>query len=183
MADACKGEAMNNRIIALSAGLGIVLIAAVTLIDPKPKLIWNATASAPMGLYWAEPLNNLKLETLLIIKPPRNVAYFMDARGYLPLGAVLLKRVVAIEGTEICRKSDQIFVAGKEIAQAKRIDGKGRLLPYWQGCRRLHSEEVFLVNSNVQDSLDGRYFGPLPKSSIIGLAYPIWIDEESDGRN
>ena len=27
-----------------------------------------------------------------------------------------------------------------------------------------------------------RYFGPIPKNSVIGRALPLWTDEESDGR-
>ena len=42
--------------------------------------------------------------------------------------------------------------------------------------------EVFLMNPGVPDSLDGRYFGPLPASSIIGRAAPVWTDEGDDGR-
>ncbi|NDB69286.1 MAG: S26 family signal peptidase, partial [Methylocystaceae bacterium] len=85
-------------------------------------------------------------------------------------------------GTEICRRASHIFVAGKEIAQAKEVDRQGRSLPQWLGCHWLRSDEVFLINPNVQDSLDGRYFGPFPKSSIVGRAYPIWIDDEKGSR-
>jgi type IV secretory pathway protease TraF len=42
--------------------------------------------------------------------------------------------------------------------------------------------EIFLMNGQVRDSLDGRYFGPIPASSVIGRAIPLWTDEEGDGR-
>jgi type IV secretory pathway protease TraF len=38
--------------------------------------------------------------------------------------------------------------------------------------------EVFLMNWLSADSLDGRYFGPLPAASIIGRAAPLWTFEE-----
>ena len=38
------------------------------------------------------------------------------------------------------------------------------------------------MNPGVRDSLDGRYFGVLPASSIIGRAAPVWTDEAGDGR-
>jgi type IV secretory pathway protease TraF len=53
----------------------------------------------------------------------------MDERGYLPLGALLLKHVAALPGAEICRRGVHIFVNGKEIAQAKMSDVQGRPLP------------------------------------------------------
>ena len=34
------------------------------------------------------------------------------------------------------------------------------------------------VNWQSADSLDSRYFGPLPASAIIGRAVPVWTDEE-----
>ena len=36
--------------------------------------------------------------------------------------------------------------------------------------------------ARVPDSLDGRYFGPIPASSVIGRALPLWTDEDGDGR-
>ena len=41
---------------------------------------------------------------------------------------------------------------------------------------------MFLLNSRVRDSLDGRYFGPLPAAAIIGRATPLYTDEDGDGR-
>ena len=35
-----------------------------------------------------------------------------------------------------------------------------RELPAWQGCRRIADGDIFLMNPDVRDSLDGRYFGP-----------------------
>ena len=38
------------------------------------------------------------------------------------------------------------------------------------------------MNADVRDSLDGRYFGPIPVSAVIGRATPIYTDEAGDGR-
>ena len=38
------------------------------------------------------------------------------------------------------------------------------------------------MNPTVPDSLDGRYFGPLPATSIVARAVPLWTDEAGDGR-
>jgi hypothetical protein len=68
------------------------------------------------------------------------------------------------------------------MGEALARDRRGRELPVWQGCRTLGASEIFLMNWDVQDSLDGRYFGPIPKDSIIGHALPLWTDEGGDGR-
>ena len=38
------------------------------------------------------------------------------------------------------------------------------------------------MNWQVRDSLDGRYFGPLPASAVIGRATPLYTDEDGDSR-
>jgi type IV secretory pathway protease TraF len=37
------------------------------------------------------------------------------------------------------------------------------------------------MNWDEPDSLDGRYFGPLPRSAVIARAIPILTDEAGDG--
>lgn len=39
-----------------------------------------------------------------------------------------------------------------------------------------------LMNPDVGDSLDGRYFGPFPASAVIGHAIPLFTDEDGEGR-
>lgn len=75
-----------------------------------------------------------------------------------------------------------ITVDGIKTGMALKRDRAGRDLPVWQGCRRIASGEVFLMNWQVRDSLDGRYFGLLPTSQIIGRAVPLWTDEDGNGR-
>ncbi|HTV66965.1 MAG TPA: S26 family signal peptidase, partial [Rhizobiaceae bacterium] len=58
-------------------------------------------------------------------------------------------------------------------------DRVGRALPDWQGCRTLDASEIFVMNTAAADSLDGRYFGPLPLTTIVGRADPIWTREEN----
>ena len=38
------------------------------------------------------------------------------------------------------------------------------------------------MNWDAPDSLDGRYFGPLPTSTITARVVPVWTDEDGDGR-
>jgi len=34
------------------------------------------------------------------------------------------------------------------------------------------------MNWQSENSLDGRYFGPLPASTIVGHADPLWTEED-----
>jgi len=146
--------------------------------DPPPKLIWNASASVPVGLYAVQPLDRLAVTELVVVKPPEPLAAFLADGGYLGYGAPLLKRIAALPGQTVCREGSQVKVEGVTWAVARERDRQGRMLPTWSGCRRLRDGQVFLLNWDEPDSLDGRYFGPLPASSLAGRAVPLWTDEE-----
>ncbi|WOJ88351.1 S26 family signal peptidase [Methylocapsa polymorpha] len=154
---------------------------AAAFVNPQPKLIWNASASAPIGLYAVRPMGALHDSELVAVMPPEPVASLLADGGYLPRGVPLMKRVLALPGQTVCRDGVLITVDQVEVGAAQARDRRGGDLPVWQGCRTLHLGEVFLMNPGVPDSLDGRYFGPLPASSIIGRAAALWTDEEGDG--
>ena len=59
------------------------------------------------------------------------------------------------------------------MGEALDHDSRGRAPPAWQGCRVVAGDEVFLINWQSEDSFDGRYFGPLPASTIVGRADPL----------
>jgi conjugative transfer signal peptidase TraF len=157
------------------AALGIGL---TTLFHPVPKLIWNASASIPIGLYAVHPTGVLHVTELLVVAPPEPLATFLDERRYLPKGLPLLKRVLALPGQTVCRTDRTITVDGVAMGEALDRDHLGRPLPVWQGCRVVAAGDVFLMNWQSEDSLDGRYFGPLPTTTIVGRADPLWTDEE-----
>jgi type IV secretory pathway protease TraF len=64
------------------------------------------------------------------------------------------------------------------MGAAREHDHRGRPLPVWQGCRTVANDEVFLMNWGEPASLDGRYFGPIPLTAIVGRAEPLWTFEE-----
>jgi type IV secretory pathway protease TraF len=110
--------------------------------------------------------------------PPAPLANLLDERGYLPRGVPLIKRMLGLPGQTVCRQGSALSVDGIDMGLARESDHVGRSLPAWQGCHRLAKSEVFLMNWDEPESLDGRYFGPLPTSSIVGRVEPLWIVEE-----
>jgi conjugative transfer signal peptidase TraF len=157
-----------------AAALGIGLAA---LLHPAPRLIWNASASVPIGLYAVHPAGALHVDELLVVTPPEPLAAFLDTRRYLPKGVPLLKHVLALPGQTVCRSGGTITVDGAAMGEALDHDHLRRPLPVWRGCRVVSAGEVFLMNRRP-DSLDGRYFGPLPATTIVGRADPLWTDEK-----
>jgi conjugative transfer signal peptidase TraF len=160
---------------AIAASFLAVSFAVVAIVDPLPRLIWNASASAPIGLYRVHPDRDPPIGALVAITPPTRLARWLSARGYLPEGVPLLKHIAAKAGQRVCRNGNAVNVNARHVAIARRHDGQGRSLPVWQGCRTLRTGELLLLNPAHPDSLDGRYFGPLPASAVIGRATPLWL--------
>jgi conjugative transfer signal peptidase TraF len=174
---------MSPRRVTLSAMFaGAALIAAPLVTGPAPRFIWNASPSVPIGLYALAPAGLLEVGDLVAVLPPDDLATFLAARGYLPRGVPLLKRVLALPGAEVCRHGATVIAYDHAYGEAQPRDRLGRDLPQWQGCRVIASGEIFLMNWDAADSLDGRYFGPLPRTSITARVTPIWTDEYGDGR-
>ena len=92
----------------------------------------------------------------------------------------IIKRVLALGGTTICRRGSAIIAYDGIYGQALARDTRGRPLPDWQGCRTLHDGEAFFMNWDSSDSFDSRYFGPLPITTIIGRAIPVWTTGAAD---
>ena len=140
-----------------------------------PLLVWNATASAPVGLYLSTPANTITRGDLVLAMPPPAVAQFAARRGYLPRGVPLVKRVAALPGDVVCSLHRQIAINGRFVAGALLRDGRGRPLPHWRGCLILMQGQVFLLMQGVRDSFDGRYFGPIRRASILAKLVPLWV--------
>jgi conjugative transfer signal peptidase TraF len=166
---------MKRRSVLCACTLALASALMVTAaIKLPPKLIWNASASVPLGLYAVRPAGPVHAGDLVVVMPPAPLADFLASRGYLPKGVPLLKYVLAVAGQIICRTDRTITVDGATMGVALVRDRRDRTLPVWQGCHTLGPGEVFLMNRQPEDSLDGRYFGPLPVTAITGRADPLW---------
>lgn len=155
-------------------------VTATIFVNPDKRLIWNASASVPIGLYRIERGDELLVGDLAVVMPPDELAAFLDERDYLPRGLPLLKRVLALSGTEVCRSGDGIVAYGMTYGQARARDTRGRALSVWRGCRTLRAGEAFFMNWDAADSFDSRYFGPLPLASVVGRAVPVWTVGDTD---
>jgi len=173
---------MTRRRTLTVTALAVIGIAAASAADMPTRLVWNATASAPIGFYTIDPADHLAVPELVAVMPPEPLAAFMVERGYVGRGVPLLKRVLGLSGQRVCRLRSTITVDGIEMGKVLERDSLGRDLPVWQGCRVIGDGQLFLMNWEVRDSLDGRYFGPIPAASVIGRAVPLWTDEEGVGR-
>jgi conjugative transfer signal peptidase TraF len=148
--------------------------------DRPPLFVWNASASVPIGLYSVGRITGVHAGDLVVVRPPEPLARFLADGGYLPRGVPLLKHVAALAGQTVCRIGRSVTVDAIKMGDARERDGRGRALPVWEGCRVIGQDEVFLMNPRSADSLDGRYFGPLPAASIVGRAIPLWVHQTEE---
>ena len=169
---------MNARCGTIFMTFGATVLLLSTIGGAPPRYIWNASHSVPVGLYRLQPVSKLTVTELVAVQPPDLLATFLDLNGYLPIGVPMLKRALALSGQTVCRNGLTIAVDGIDVGQAHERDGRGRPLPAWQGCRVIADGDIFVMNWQAEDSLDSRYFGPLPASAVIGRAIPVWTDEE-----
>lgn len=160
--------------------VSVIALVGPLLLPVTPRLLWNATASAPVGLYTLQPGGSPVLGDLVVVRPVEPLANFLHRGGYLPLGVPLLKRVAALPGQTVCRTGVTVTVDGAAAATAHRRDRLGRRLPRWSGCLTLRPGEFFLLNRHP-DSLDGRYFGPMPMAALLVRAQPLLTDEAGNG--
>lgn len=166
---------MNRRWLAATVGAASLFglgFAATETLAPQPRFVWNASASASIGLYRIAPRDRYAVGELVLIRPEARTARFLAERRYIPAGTPLLKRIAAIPGDAVCREDSIVRINGRVAAAALTRDRRGRALPGWSGCRTLRGGELFLIN-NHQASLDSRYFGPMPASGLLGAAWPI----------
>jgi conjugative transfer signal peptidase TraF len=161
------------RATAVAATSFALSFAAIAVTDPLPRIVWNASASAPIGLYRIQPDRDPPLGSLVAIAPPPHLGRWMAARGYLGENVPLLKHVAAKVGQRVCRIGGTVTVDGQAVALALTHDRLARPLPVWRGCRTLGADELLLLNPAHPGSLDGRYFGPLRASTVLGRAVPM----------
>lgn len=168
-------HASSRRILILMTLGTLLLGASVPSILPT-KLVWNASPSVPTGLY---VINNTAPSRgdLVFVQLPKWAQIIADQRRYLPSNVPALKRIFALSDDRVCRFGRSIFINNVEVATAHLTDKQLRKMPHWSGCRTLLDDEVFLL-ADHPNSFDGRYFGITKMSEIIGVAHPIWTDEQ-----
>jgi len=154
--------------------LGVSVIALPSVVPVPLRLVYNATASAPLGWYAVVPVHEVHVGDVVLAQLPRNAARLADERGYLPASVPILKRVGAVAGQSVCVQNGVLTIDREPSVGVLERDGVGRLLTPWPGCRVLGAEEVFLFSHDSFASFDSRYFGPILRRLVVGRAVALW---------
>lgn len=166
-----------RRFLLILVAVSVAALGVASRFDFAPALVWNASASAAVGLYRIEN-RAPEIGDLVLVEVSAELEEFITQREYLPPEIPLLKRVAALSGAKICREDEAVLIDKNHVAEALPFDSRGRKLPVWSGCFILRSDEMFLLNA-PQKSLDGRYFGATKLNDVIGVAVPVWVRSEA----
>ena len=157
--------AFRRRLLAVVGAAAVVLL-AIPVAASSAQFVWNLSPSAPGGLYRIVR-GNWTVGDRVAVLPSKDLSVDLAARGVLPNGKLLIKRVVAGVGDSVCRVESTVFVNDEAVAQARSNDSTGEPLPSWQGCTSLNEGQVFLLGETA-GSYDGRYFGVTPARDVAG---------------
>nr|WP_231708491.1 S26 family signal peptidase [Sphingomonas populi] len=157
-----------------ATGIGVTLLGLTMAFPPAPRLVWNASASAPVGLYAVTPGTPVDPGDMVIARVPERWRRMAAQRRYIPANVPLVKRVAAVAGDEVCALGHEIFVNGKWLAERRASDASGRPMPAWNGCVRLRGRQLFLLMAHSPASFDGRYFGVTEGGLVVGKARLLW---------
>lgn len=148
-------------------------LAASICAPPSARLVWNGSASAPIGLYRVWPGVMPMRGDLVLAWLPEDARDLAARRHYVPSTVPILKHAVGLPGDRLCSAGRAVTLNGVPLATRLERDRAGRILTGWQGCFRLGRNGYFLLNA-PPDSFDGRYFGASDRHDMIGKAVLLW---------
>lgn len=165
----------HRQRLALAVLAGGIAAALAASIPWKPPILflWNASASAPVGLYRLHAGDPLQRGDMVIAWMPGPARDLAASRHYLPANVPLVKRVAAAAGDRVCAAGRAISINGRHVAMRQGSDAAGRPMPWWSGCRKLRRHEYFLMMDSAF-SFDGRYFGMSRRDDVLGRAELLW---------
>ncbi len=163
----------RGQALAALVGLALAGLAAPVLLQSPPRLVWNATASAPVGLWAITPGAAVQVGDSVLVWPPPPARRLAAQRHYLPANVPMIKAVAAVSGDRVCALEASVTVNDRRVAVRRLADRRGQKLPWWRGCQRLSRGQFLLINP-APDSFDSRYFGPVEGRAIIGKARLLW---------
>jgi conjugative transfer signal peptidase TraF len=168
-------RANRRRALAASASaIPIAALMATLLWTPRPLLLWNASASSPIGLYHVGSAEGVQTGDMVIAWPPEAARRLGAERHYLPYNVPLVKRVAAVAGDQVCAIGEAVFVNGRPATLRRASDPSGRPMPWWTGCEDVSQGDLFLLTPGIGQAFDGRYFGVTRKHQIVGRAWLLW---------
>ena len=140
------------------------------------KFYINTTASMPEGIYLVRTRDyTLHVHEPVVFWPPARIRALVYGQGWLKPGAPLIKHVGVLPGGRYCALDGALYARSWPRLPIARQYAPGRPLPHIHGCHIVQPNAFLPLSDVIPNSFDGRYFGPVADSSIIGTARPIFV--------
>ena len=154
--------------------MGSLLLCRSAFLYFGPTLLLNLTPSIPKGVYLVDPSNSLKKGEIVVFRPPMAVYRALGKRPWLNEEKFFIKPIAAVSGDEVCKLENSVVINQTTELSVLRTDSQGKLLPKFDGCKTIGAHEFLPISTYSSRSFDGRYFGPIPTSAILGKAIPVF---------
>lgn len=147
----------------------------------------NATPSMPRGLWLVAGDGGAEVrrgDVLVLCVPDPAAVRLGRERGYIGAGPCpdgsepLVKPAAAVPGDRVTLSPDGVVVNGAALPHSAQLamDSAGRPLSGWPaGEYAVRPGEVWAVATHAPNSWDSRYWGPVPLSSVFGVARPLAV--------
>jgi conjugative transfer signal peptidase TraF len=163
-----RGERVTTLLLVALVAFSVCAAAVLA----ARRVVWNLTPSVPVGLYLRRVGARVTVGSTVVLPVPARARSLVLERHYLPPGAVLLKRVVALPGDRVCLDGETYLVNGRALARVGRADSRGRSLPLYRFCGEVPRGRAFVATA-APLSFDSRYFGPVDLSTLT-VVTPLW---------
>lgn len=155
----------SRRALFLTAVAVLLMIGASR--PGAPLLLYNRTASLPIGFYLYTGRSSIRRGDIVALVLPPAARPYAQLRGD-STDLLLIKHVLAVRGDFVCTLHGELRINGIRVGPIASVDSTGRPLPRWSAARLLRDEEL-LVGSSQPRSFDGRYFGPIHANQVLGV--------------
>lgn len=175
---------MSRRLKWLCSGVaigGIVLLLLGAFLSVAGARI-NTTHSIAPGLYWTSDKPVEKGDYVLFCPPPSEVFDMAKQRDYISSGfcpdgyGYMMKRILATKDDVVSIADEGVRVNGNLLPFSALIkaDKSGQPLPQYRTAGfKLSDQQVMLMTDINPSSFDSRYFGPIDRSQIKTVIFPV----------
>jgi len=164
----------NKPIFIVLAVIGFIAATQTVKVATGPILWLNLSSSEPLGLYRMEPSSKVvRRGEIVVMECPKGYEPYLYGRKWLPHGWPLFKTVGATSGDTYCVTDNMLSINGIPIGRVFSSDSKGLSLPAVRGCRTIPKGHFLPIATGLENSFDGRYFGDVHESLVIGTAKPL----------